>query len=103
MLSLTLACALVNEPPGMAAGPGAQRDATGWATASRRASTRPRSTISWATRTALTMARAEDDPWLMMHTPSTPRSMAPPGPAGARWFGEGGRAGRRDLGADLAP
>ena len=33
---------------------------------------------SLATRTALTMAVADDEPWLMMQTPSTPSSMAPP-------------------------
>src|SRR5215510_3481883 len=48
------------------------------ATATRNLSTRPASTISAATLAALTMAVADDDPWLMMHTPSTPSSIAPP-------------------------
>jgi hypothetical protein len=36
------------------------------------------STISRATETALVIARALDEPWEMMQTPSVPRSMAPP-------------------------
>src|ERR671910_282116 len=53
-------------------------------TAARSRSTMPASTISPATRVALTMAVADDDPWLMMHTPPTPSSMAPPVLSGSR-------------------
>src|ERR671911_690164 len=53
-------------------------------TAARSRSTLPASTISPANRVALTMAVADDDPWLMMHTPPTPSSMAPPVLSGSR-------------------
>lgn len=36
------------------------------------------STISLATDTAFVIARALDEPWEMMQTPSVPRSIAPP-------------------------
>ena len=49
---------------------------------------------SWATRTALTMAAREDEPWLMTHTPSTPSSMAPPVFSGSNSAAMGSRWGR---------
>ena len=48
------------------------------ATAARRLSTISASWSSLATRTALTIAVADDEPWLMRQSPSTPRSIAPP-------------------------
>ena len=67
------------------------------------ASTRPATARSWATVTALTMAVADDEPWLMTQTPSTPSSMAPPVFSGSRFGGQRERgAGSRTSAASLA-
>ena len=77
------------------------------ATASRSAAdqVRPRPSRA-ATRTAFTIARADDEPWLMMQTPSTPSSMAPPVVSGSSSVGERQRgraaARRRRLGSSVA-
>ena len=47
-------------------------------------STTPPATQSTASRTALTIARALDEPCEITHTPSTPSSTAPPIVSGSR-------------------
>ena len=57
--------------------------------------------MSCATRTAFVIARAEELPWLMMQTPSTPSSIAPPVSSGSTFAAYGKSAGIRTSPAAL--
>ena len=66
------------------------------------AATMPPTATSWATVMALTIATEVEDPWLITHTPSTPRSMAPPVVSGSRAAAYGIRCGRSAPAASAA-
>ena len=91
----------LSQPPGgRGSGPADRRPASarlttggGRSPTSATASTRPATARSWATVMALTMAAADDEPWLITHTPSTPSSMAPPVLSGSRLAASGSRWG----------